>query len=225
MSRTVGRWGTFPSQDQVSLWLSEQPGIFYNYLFWFLRTRSLEKLPFKHFRPPSRILVPVCPGLTFAFRQNAAEQRGESEPLHQTGRHRAFEAPGEALSRVATRYSASLKLWKRRMVLYFSGDRKSFSWPGKLWQLLLLLFAVICSSELKQRWNTRSWTLWRHREAGQMRQRRLRYTSLTAAYLNTPNLLVLSVVIHNRDTCLFSSLLLWTPTPRVQRQYCIWTRK
>lgn len=229
MSRAARRWGSFPCRDQVSLWLFEQP-VFFFFPFFEEISVNVGQGPGKVALltlSASQILVGICPGHTFAFGQNAAaqaEQRGESEPLQPTGRHRALEAPGEALSAGASRYSASPKLWKRRQFLYFSRNRNSFSWPGKLWQLLLLL-AVICSSGLTQRRDTRSWTLWRHREAGQMRQRRLRYTSLTAAFLNTPALLVLSAV--TQDTCsyfdglfFFPPRLLWTSTPRVRRQYC-----
>lgn len=76
----------------------------------------------------------LSPGRTFAFRQNAAaaqaEQRGESEPLHQTGRHRASQAPGAALSihssKPVIRFTPK-KLWKEcSKVLYFSRNRKTF---------------------------------------------------------------------------------------------------
>lgn len=49
----------------------------------------------------SHVLGRISPGHTFALRQNAAaqaEQRGESEPRHEAGRHRVCEAPGEAPS-------------------------------------------------------------------------------------------------------------------------------
>lgn len=62
-----------------------------------------KKCPFQDFpaTSASHVLVRISPGNTFTFRQNTAaqaEQRGESEPRRETGRHRVVLAPGEALS-------------------------------------------------------------------------------------------------------------------------------
>lgn len=46
----------------------------------------------------SHVHVVIAPRHTFLFRQHTAaqaEQRGEADPLHKTGCHRVFEAPGE----------------------------------------------------------------------------------------------------------------------------------
>lgn len=186
-SRKVSRRGTFPpSPDQVSLRLFELPCDFSEEICVNVgRGRGKLKGLFQDFPTgcASRVLGRTFPGHTFAFRQDTAaqaEQRGESEPRPEAGRHRVLEAPGEAPSFHGNdpvfRFTQTLE---KGVIFFISAVKESFSWPGKLWQLLLL--ALIYNSELAQREDTHSWTLWRHGEGGQMRRRLLRYTVVRAS--------------------------------------------
>lgn len=117
------------------------------------RTRKEKKVALLTL-PASQILGGLSPGHTFAFRQNAAaaqaEQRGESEPLHQTGRHRASEAPGAApsihSSEPVIRFTPPKKTLKRgSKVSLFQPQSKEFL-PG-LGNFDSSSSWVICSSE------------------------------------------------------------------------------
>lgn len=144
------------------------------------RTREIKKGPFQDFpaTSASHVLARISPGHTFTFRQNTAaqaEQRGESEPRRETGRHRVFLAPGEALSfhgnNPVFRFTQTLE----KGVSFFISAVNETS-PGLGNFDSSSSSRLTYNSELAQREDTHSWTPWRHREGGQMLQQLFRYT-------------------------------------------------
>lgn len=129
MSGTVRRWGTFPSQDQVSLWLFEQPVIFFP-LFSLgdlckCRTRTRKSCP------PNRSLsecgrdIPLRSART----QQQHRQSREVSPNHFSKRAaiaRVKLPVRRCQSIAASRYSASPKLWKKAQGSLFQPQSKDF---------------------------------------------------------------------------------------------------